>query len=70
MKKLTDLLSLEPGPCPSCGTSRPYTVYVGGGHEGMLPFWCRIQCRNCGRRTAKKLFCFRAVRTWNRDAIK
>lgn len=55
----------DPKPCP-CGCRRIYTVFVGGGYEGLLPFWVRLRCAACGRQTKKKLFRSRAVRAWNR----
>lgn len=70
MINLTDNLIPEPKPCPVCACAHPHTVYVGGGVEALLPFWVRIQCRRCGRSTKRKLFRSRAVRAWNRDAIK
>lgn len=54
----------EPEPCP-CGCRYIHTVYVGGGYEGLLPFWVRMQCSACGRQTKKKLFRSRAIRAWN-----
>lgn len=57
----------EPKPCPVCGNTHIYTLFVGGGLEGLLPFWVRMQCPECKRTTKKKLFRARAVRAWNRE---
>lgn len=67
MKMLDYFLSRllqEPVPC-RCGCRKIWTVYVGGGYEGLLPFWVRMQCPVCGRKSRKKLFRTRAVRAWN-----
>ena len=61
---LFDYLCNDPVPC-RCGCRNIWTVYVGGGYEGLLPFWVRMQCPACGRKTRKKLFRTRAVRAWN-----
>lgn len=59
-----DGLFPEPKPC-RCGCRNIWTVYVGGGYDGLLPFWVRMQCPVCGMKTNKKLFRTRAVRAWN-----
>lgn len=56
----------EPRPC-LCGCRTIWTCYVGGGYEGLLPFWVRMKCPVCGRQTQKKLFRTRAVRAWNKS---
>ena len=43
----------EPKPCV-CGCRHIHTVYVGGGYEGLLPFWVRMKCPVCGRKSQKK----------------
>lgn len=55
----------DPRPCPVCGNKKIYTVFVGGGYEGLLPFWCRMKCSLCGRQSRKKLFRSRAILDWN-----
>lgn len=55
----------EPRPCPVCGNKEIHTIFVGGGYEGALPFWCRMQCAKCGHNSAKKLFRSRAILAWN-----
>lgn len=60
--------SLFPDPAPCrCGCRNIWTCYVGGGYEGLLPFWVRMKCPVCGRQTQKKLFRSRAVREWNKS---
>ena len=65
LKRILEWLLPEPMPCV-CGCGRIYTVFVGGGYDGLLQFWVRMECAACGRRTKKKLFRSRAVRAWNR----
>ncbi|MGM9629027.1 MAG: hypothetical protein ACI3V4_13245 [Faecousia sp.] len=64
VKRLLDYLFPKPKPC-RCGCRNIWTVYVGGGYEGLLPFWVRMQCPACGQKSNKKLFRARAVRAWN-----
>lgn len=64
LERILDLLLPEPNPCP-CGCHKIDTWYVGGGVEGLLPFWVRMECSECGRITKKKLFRSRAIRAWN-----
>ncbi|MGM9588310.1 MAG: hypothetical protein ACI3VA_12605 [Candidatus Limivicinus sp.] len=64
-RRLLTWLFPEPEPC-RCGCRNIWTVYVGGGYEGLLPFWVRMKCPACGRQTKKKLFRSRAIREWNK----
>ena len=57
---------LKPKPCPRCGCTNIYSVFIGGGCEKILPFWVRMRCARCGLRSKNKLFRSRAVRAWNR----
>lgn len=54
-------------PCPNCGNKETHRVHI---LSNILPFWWYIECVSCHWCGKTKLFLWRAVRAWNKEADK
>ncbi len=54
-------------PCPSCGSDNVEIGRVCGRYGGR-GHWFYVECGDCFWCGKTKLFCFRAVRAWNKES--
>lgn len=52
-------------PCPDCGCTTTRRVHI---LSRWLPFWWFIECDDCHWCGKTKLFLWRAIKSWNKDA--